>query len=103
QRRERRIEHCLPIARLTRVKILEALRDGQLKRVVIGEKTLNDHLTRAIAATGAARNLCEQLERSLGGAEIGERQCGVGSETSHKSHEREVVPLRDHLGAAKNA
>src|SRR5438552_1513044 len=80
QRRERRIEHRFPIARFPRVEILEALRASQLKRVVVGEITLNQNLAWTIAAAGSPGNLREQLKRSFGGTEVRQRKRRIGAD-----------------------
>ena len=44
----------------------------------------------------------QQLERSLGGAEVGQVERHVGVQHAHQRHAREVEPLRDHLGAEQD-
>src|SRR5262245_49031672 len=66
--REGRIEHRLPISRLTRVEILKPLCDRQLKCVVIRKITLDHDLTGLIAASRATGDLREQLKGSLSGS-----------------------------------
>ena len=51
------------------------------------------------AAPGAPGDLREELERALGGAEVGEGERGVGEHHADERDAREVVPLRHHLRA----
>src|SRR5207237_2224217 len=55
-----------------------------------------------ITATGAAGNLRQQLERSLGSAEIGQREGGIGTQDRDQRDLGEIMPLRDHLRADEN-
>ena len=50
-----------------------------------------------VAAARAARDLRDELERLLGGAEVREVQERVGRQHADGRHAREVVPLGDHL------
>ena len=51
------------------------------------------------AAPGAARDLGQELERALGGAEVGKAEPDVGVDHADQRHAREVVALGDHLRA----
>ena len=50
----------------------------------------------------AARDLRQEVERSLPRAEVGQRQRGVGHHHAHQRHAGEVVALRHHLRADEN-
>src|SRR5215813_7011784 len=102
KRRERRVEHCFPVSRLTGVKILEALVYGELKCVMVRKVALNDDFPRPIAAAGAARHLGEQLKCSFRGAKIRQLKRRVGSDDSYQRDSREIVSLRYHLGPDQN-
>ena len=54
---------------------------------------------RQLAASGAAGDLRQQLERALGGAEVGEAEPDVGGDHADERDARKVVPLGDHLRA----
>ncbi len=55
------------------------------------------------AAPARARELGDQRERPLLGAEVGEAQRGVGVEHDPQAHVGEVVALGDHLGSDQHA
>ena len=60
---------------------------------------LNQHDSGRLAASGAAGGLRQELEGSLGGAEIGEAQADVGVHDAHQRDVGNVVTLGDHLRA----
>ena len=53
----------------------------------------------ALTAAGPARDLEQQLRHPLRGPEVDAEQSGVGVEDRDQGDVREVVPLREHLGA----
>src|SRR2546425_13060958 len=55
--REWRIKHRLAITRFTRIEVLETLRNGKLKGVVVREIALNYNFTGPISAAGASGDL----------------------------------------------
>ena len=73
QRRERGVEHRLPEMHLTSVELFESMRGRELETVVIRKVALDHHFARSIATPGPPRDLGQQLKRSFGGAEIGQR------------------------------
>ena len=66
---------------------------------MLGAVGLHQHLPRQFPATGAARNLHQQLERPLARAKVRDVQCEVGEDDAHERHVREMQALRNHLGA----
>ena len=72
---------------------------GELERHRVGLEGLHEHEAgRACAlAPAAAGELRDELERPLLGAEVGEREPGVGIDDRREVDAREVVALRDHL------
>ena len=50
-------------------------------------------------ASGAARDLGQQLKGALGGAKVGDVQADVGADHAHQRHRRQVEALRHHLRA----
>ena len=74
-----------------------AARRGQRRRV--GRDRLDEHAPVRAAAPGAARQLGDERERALLGAEVGEAQRRVGVEDDAERDVGEVVALGDHLRA----
>ena len=77
----------------------EVLADGGLDRRVVGQERLEHDPARRIAAPGAAGDLRDELERPLGGAEVGQRQRRVAADDADERDVRVVQPLGDHLRA----
>ena len=71
--------HPTAKAKLFFIETNKIMLGGKLHRVVIRKICLQHYLTRCVAASGASRDLCQQLEGPLGGAEIGHTQSHVGS------------------------
>ena len=65
--------------------------------VMLGIEGLDDRLPRPVAAPGAARDLRQELEGTLRGAEVRQGQPDVGGDHAHEGHVREVMALGDHL------
>ena len=70
----------------------------EAERPRVGLERLHDHLARGVAAA-AAGELRHELERALLGAEVGQREPGVGVDDRGERDAREVMALRDHLRA----
>ena len=51
------------------------------------------------APPGPPGDLCEQLERPLRGAEVGQMELRIAIDDADHRHHRQVEPLRDHLRA----
>ena len=68
----------------------------------LGVEGLHEHAPAARPAPGPARELGDERERALLGAEVGEAQGGVGVEDHAEGHVGEVVPLGHHLGAEQD-
>src|SRR5439155_1151524 len=66
---------------------------------VLGTEGLHHHTPRGVATAGAARHLHEELERALGGAEVGHVERQVGEQDGDQGHAGYVVPLAHHLRA----
>ncbi len=73
--------------------------EGGGDRGVFRQKSLERDAAGAVAATGAAGDLRDELERSLAGAEVGECEGGVAADDADKSDVGVVQSLGDHLGA----
>ena len=63
---------------------------------------LHQHPPAARPAARPARHLGEQLERPLGGAEVGHVQADVRVDDADQRHVGEVQPLGDHLRAEQD-
>ena len=68
-------------------------------RLGLGVVALHQHPAGVLPAAGAAGDLGEQVKGALGGAEVGQRQRGVGQHHAHQRHAGKVVALGHHLGA----
>ncbi len=66
---------------------------------MVGPVALQHDFSGQLGPPRAARHLGEELERALGGAEVGQAQAHVGVDHAHEGHAREVVALGDHLCA----
>jgi hypothetical protein len=97
--REGWIAHLLPVANLFGVKALVVVLRCQTHCGVIGLEGLKDDFSRAVCATGAAGDLCEQLKGAFGGAEIWEGQALIGKGYTDQGDTGDVVSLGDHLRA----
>ena len=69
---------------------------------VAGRKGLDDYVAAALAASGTARHLREELECPLGRAEIWQIEADIGVHHPHERHLRKVQPLRHHLRAEQD-
>ena len=77
------------------------LGDGANDRV-IGQVGLDDDLAGTIAATGAARNLLQQIVGALPRSKIGQLERKVGINYTHKRDLGKIEALGDHLGAQQH-
>ena len=77
------------------------LSDGANDRV-IGQVGLDDHLAGAIAATGTARHLFQQVVGALPCAKVGQLEGEVGIDNAHERDLGKVEALCDHLGAQQH-
>ena len=66
---------------------------------MLGIERLHDRFACALAATGTAGDLREQLEGPLGCAEVREAEADIRRDHANQRHGREVMSLRDHLRA----
>ena len=100
--RERRVaERAAPLELLgEEAPDVVARRVGDRPRV--GLERLHDHAPRRVAAA-APRELGDQLERALLGAEVGHREAGVGVDHGGELDPGEVVALGDHLRPEQDA
>src|SRR5215467_10371093 len=78
------------------------LLDRILNRVVIGIVSLDQHSTGQVTAASAAGYLGEQLEGTLGGAEIRHAERSVRADHSDQSDAMKIVALRQHLCPDQN-
>ena len=99
ERHERRVAHRAAELHLALVERRIVLPARELDAVVVRIQRLDDRLARLLAAAGAAGDLREQLERPLGGAEVGQAEADVGRHDADQRHARKVVALGDHLRA----
>ena len=67
----------------------------------VGLEGLDEHAARRVAAA-AARELGDELERPLLGAEVRDREARVGVDHGGERDPGEVVALRDHLRAEQH-
>jgi hypothetical protein len=72
---------------------------GELVDVVVGLVGLDEDTARFVAAAGAARDLGEELEDALGGAEVREAEGEVCADDADERDAVDVVALCDHLRA----
>src|SRR6185503_20036519 len=93
------IAHRAPELQLALVERDVILPACELDAVMLRIQRLNDRLARTLAASGSPRDLGQQLEGPLGGAEIGHPEADVGRHDAYEGDPRKVVPLRDHLRA----
>ena len=68
----------------------------------VGQVGLDDHATRVLTATGATRDLLEEVERALPRAEVGHLEGVVGIDHTHERHLGKVQALGDHLRAEQH-
>src|SRR5579872_5409445 len=68
----RRVVHPAAELQFLFVEADEVVLRGVLNRVVILKISLQNHVARGLAASGASGNLGEQLEGALGGTEVGQ-------------------------------
>ena len=64
----------------------------------LGVVCLQDDPATQWAAPGSPRDLHQQLKGSLGGAEIGEIECGVRTDDADQRHAGQIQTLGNHLG-----
>ena len=72
---------------------------GRFDRRVIGIEGLHQHSPALFAAAGSPGHLHQQLERPLGGTEVGQVQGRVGVDHAHQCDVGKIEPLGDHLRA----
>src|SRR5690349_15411572 len=93
---ERRIPERTPPLELACEEAGDVVARGVLDRARFRLESLNEDSARRVAAA-AARELGEELERPLLGAEVGQTEPGVGVDDRRELDAREVVTLRNHL------
>ncbi len=98
----RRITKLLPVRQFradeSEIIVIAGVEDGGLA----GLESLDDDgapIVAADRAPAAARDLANQLESSLGRAEVGDRHGEVGVEHAHELHIGEIEAFGDHLRA----
>src|SRR5271166_5437825 len=96
---EGRVVHPTTKADFFLVEAAVVVRGGELDGVVVGEKCLQHNLARRVTATSASCDLGEQLERALGGAEVGKAERGVGADDADQRYVCYVVTFGNHLCA----
>jgi len=69
---------------------------------MLGELRLNQKLTWTFGAAGAAGDLHQLREETLGRAPVGGKQGGIGSNGADQGELGEIVPFGEHLGADQN-
>ncbi len=99
ERGERRVAQRPAVAHLALEERFVVLRRGEPQHGMLGIEGLHDHASRSLPASGAARDLGQELERALGGAEIGQAERLVGRHDADERDAREIVTLGDHLRA----
>ncbi len=102
QRAERRIVHPAAKAQFLVGEALVVVPCGVLDGVVLRKIRLQDHAAGRRAAAGASRDLRDELERSLGGAEVREAEREVGAHDPDERDAVHVVAFGDHLRADQN-
>ena len=95
---ERRICELLAARELLREEAGDVVPRGVRERGRVRLEGLDEHLPGRVPAA-TPRELGNELERPLLGAEVGEREPGVRIHDRGHGDSREVVALRDHLGA----
>src|SRR4051812_12817091 len=85
------------VANLFVIKAAIVLGRGMTQSVMVRMIRLNQHASRQVAAAGAARHLCNQLESSFSRAKIRQRQSGVDGNYAHQSDVVKIMTLREHL------
>ena len=98
----RRVAELGAAGELGRGEALEVAALGELHGLGGGLEGLHDHRALEPSAARAARDLGEELEGALGGAEIRQLEREVGVEDPDQRHAREVQALGDHLGAEQD-
>ena len=73
--------------------------DQRVHDRVFGRKRLQQHQSRRFGATGAARDLMQQLHRALGGPQVATGQAEIGVHHANQSQMREMPAFGDDLGA----
>ena len=95
---ERRIAELAPPVELLGEEAGDVVAGGVAKRRRVRLERLHDHLPGRVAAAPAGE-LGDELEGALLGAEVGQREPGVGVDDRGERDAREVVALGDHLRA----
>ena len=93
---ERRVTELAPPLELARQEARDVVAGGELDRARIGLERLHEHAPRRVTPA-AARQLRQQLERALLGAEVREPEPRVGIDHGGERDAGEVVALRHHL------
>ena len=65
-------------------------------------KGLNQHATPATPAAGSARDLSDQVKRTLGGAKVGQMLRRVGIDHANERDVWKIETLGDHLRAEQD-
>ena len=95
---ERRVAERLAAGELSREEAGDVVARRVLHGARVGLERLDDDAARRLPPAPAGE-LGEELERPLLGAEVGQREAGVGVDDRGELDAREVVSLRDHLRA----
>src|SRR6266545_7544617 len=91
-----RIAELPPPLELAREKPRDVVARRELDRARVRLERLHEHAARRVAAA-PARELGEELERALFGAEVGQSEPGVGVNDGRERNTWEVMTLCDHL------
>ena len=97
----RRVVERLPALELLRHEPADVMSRGVRDGARVGLEGLHEHTARRVAAA-SARELRDQLERALLGAEVGHREPRVRVDHRGELDSREVMALRDHLRAEQH-
>ena len=95
---ERRVAQCLAALELPGEEPGDVVVDRVSQRRRVRLEGLDEHAPGRVTAA-ASRELRHELERPLLGAEVGDREAGVGVDDRGERDAREVMALRDDLRA----
>ena len=99
QAREGRVAERPAPLELPRHEARVVVRRGGGDARMLGTEGLHDHPAGRVAAAGAPGHLHEELEGTLGGAEVGDVEREVGEQHRDQRHAGHVVTLAHHLRA----
>ena len=97
----RRVAEKLPPLELARQELLDRMPGGERDRPRVRAERLYHDPARRVASA-AAGELCHELEGPFLRPEVGHQHAGVGIDDCGERNTREVMPLRDHLGAQEH-